>query len=160
MKFILKKIGTLIITLVIISFLSFLAFSLIPGDAAVANLGMDADEAAVEALREELGLNRPVVVQYGDWLFSALQGDFGESTQYHLPVSELVAKRLPATITLAIYSMIIITLVSFPLGMLGTKKPADPYNRHILSKGYENTLPAGRPFRLPGNRKEETNGVE
>ena len=63
MKFILKKIGTLIITLVIISFLSFLAFSLIPGDAAVANLGMDADEAAVEALREELGLNRPVIVQ-------------------------------------------------------------------------------------------------
>lgn len=123
MKFILKKIGTLIITLVIISLLSFLAFSLIPSDAAVANLGMDADEAAVEALREELGLNRPVYVQYGDWLFSALRGDFGESTQYHLPVRELVAKRLPATITLAVYSMIIITLVSFPLGMLGTKKP-------------------------------------
>ena len=123
MKFILKKIGTLIITLVIISFLSFLAFSLIPGDAAVASLGMDADEAAVEALREELGLNRPVYVQYGDWLLSAIRGDFGESTQYHLPVSELVAKRLPATITLALYSMVIITLVSFPLGMLGTKKP-------------------------------------
>ena len=123
MKFILKRIGTLIITLVIISFLSFLAFSLIPGDAAVSNLGMEADEAAVEALREELGLNRPILVQYGDWLWSAMRGDFGESTQYHLPVSELVAKRLPATITLAIYSMIIIILVSFPLGLLGTKKP-------------------------------------
>lgn len=123
MKFILKKIGTLIITLVIISFLSFLAFYLIPGDAAVANLGMDADEAAIEALREELGLNRPVYVQYSDWLWSALQGDFGESTQYHLPVSELVSKRLPATVTLAVYSMILITLVSFPIGMLGTNKP-------------------------------------
>ena len=123
MKFILKKIGTLIITLVIISFLSFLAFTLIPGDAAVASLGMDADEAAIEALREELGLNRPVVVQYGDWLFSAVRGDFGESTQYHLPVSLLVSQRLPATITLALYSMVIIILVSFPMGMLGTKKP-------------------------------------
>jgi len=123
MKFILKKIGTLIITLVIISFLSFLAFSLIPSDAAVTSLGMDADEAAIEALREELGLNRPVYVQYGDWLLSALRGDFGESTQYHLPVSELVANRLPATVTLAVYSMIIIILVSFPLGLLGTKKP-------------------------------------
>jgi len=119
----LKKIGTLIITLVIISFLSFLAFSLIPSDAAVTSLGMDADEAAIEALREELGLNRPVYVQYGDWLLSALRGDFGESTQYHLPVSELVANRLPATVTLAVYSMIIIILVSFPLGLLGTKKP-------------------------------------
>ena len=123
MKFILKKIGTLIITLVIISFLSFLAFSLIPGDAAVSNLGMDADEAAVEALREELGLNRPIYVQYGDWLWSAMRGDFGESTQYHLPVSELVAKRLPATVTLALYSMIIVVVVSFPFGMLGTNKP-------------------------------------
>ncbi len=122
MKFILKKLGTLIITLVIISFLSFLAFSLIPGDAAVANLGIDASEEAIEALREELGLNRPVYVQYADWLFSAMQGDFGESTQYHLPVSELVAKRLPATVTLALYSMVLIVLVSFPLGMIGTNK--------------------------------------
>lgn len=123
MKFILKRIGTLIITLVIISFLSFLAFSFIPGDAAVAALGMDADEAAIEALREELGLNRPVLVQYGDWLFSAVRGDFGESTQYHVPVSELVIKRLPATVTLAVYSMIMIVFVSFPFGLLGTNEP-------------------------------------
>ncbi|MBP3609639.1 MAG: ABC transporter permease [Lachnospiraceae bacterium] len=123
MKFIIKKTGSLIITLVIISFLSFLAFSLIPGDAAVASLGMDATEADINALREELGLNRPVHVQYADWLLSALQGDFGVSTQYHLPVSELVVKRLPATITLAVYSMVIIILVSFPAGLLGTRKP-------------------------------------
>ena len=123
MKFILKKIGTLIITLVIISFLSFLAFSLIPGDAAVASLGMDAEEEAIEALREELGLNRPVYVQYADWLVSALHGDFGESTQYHLPVSELVSQRLPATVTLALYSMVIIIVVSFPMGLIGTKRP-------------------------------------
>lgn len=123
MKFFLKKTGTLIITLVIISFLSFLAFSLIPGDAAVSNLGMDADEAAIEALREELGLNRPVYVQYANWLLKAVCGDFGESTQYHLPVRELVAGRLPATVTLAVYAMLFVLLFSFPLGLLGTRKP-------------------------------------
>ena len=123
MKFIAKKIGTLLITLLLISFLSFLAFSLIPGDAALSALGVDADEAAVEALREELGLNRPIPVQYGDWLLSALQGDFGESTQYHLPVKELVAQRLPVTITLAIYSMFFVVLVSFPSGLLSARKP-------------------------------------
>lgn len=122
MKFIAKKIGTLFLTLLIISFLSFLAFSLIPGDAALSALGVDADKAAVEALREELGLNRPIPVQYGDWLFSALQGDFGESTQYHLPVKELVAQRLPVTVTLAIYAMFFVVLVSFPLGLLGARK--------------------------------------
>ena len=123
MKFILKKIGTLIITLVMISFLSFLAFSLIPGDAAVASLGMEAEEEDIEALREALGLNRPLHVQYGDWLVSALHGDFGESTQYHLPVKDLVLQRLPATITLAVYSMLMILLVSFPMGLFGTGKP-------------------------------------
>lgn len=123
MKFIGKKLGTLIITLVIISFLSFLAFSFIPGDAAIASLGMDAEEEDIEALREELGLNRPILVQYKDWLLSAVQGDFGESLQYHLPVRELVAQRLPATITLALYAMVLIVFFSFPLGLLGTRKP-------------------------------------
>lgn len=123
MKFIAKKIGTLFLTLLIISFLSFLAFSLIPGDAALSSLGVDGDKEAVEALREELGLNRPIPVQYADWLFSALQGDFGESTQYHLPVKELVAQRLPVTITLAIYAMFFVILVSFPSGLLSARKP-------------------------------------
>lgn len=123
MKFIAKKIGTLLITLLIISFLSFLAFSLIPGDAALSALGVDGDKEAVEALREELGLNRSIPVQYGDWLFSALQGDFGESTQYHLPVKELVAQRLPVTITLAIYAMFFVILVSFPSGLFSARKP-------------------------------------
>ena len=123
MKFIFKKIGSLIITLVIISFLCFLVFSIIPGDAALASLGMDAEEEAIEALREELGLNRPLYIRYADWLCSALQGDFGESTQYHMPVKTLVAQRLPVTIMLAVYSMFLVVLCSFPLGLLGTKKP-------------------------------------
>ena len=123
MKFIIKKIATLLITLILISFLSFLAFSFIPGDAVLSSLGLDADEAMVEALREELGLNRPIPVQYADWLLSALQGDFGESTQYHLPVKQLVAQRLPVTITLALYSMFFVIVVSFPFGLLAAKKP-------------------------------------
>ena len=123
MKFILKKTGTLIITLVIISFLCFFAFSIIPGDAALASLGMDAEEEAIEALREELGLNRPFPVRYLDWLLSALRGDFGESTQYHMSVNTLVAQRLPVTVTLAVYAMLFVVLFSFPLGLAGTKKP-------------------------------------
>ena len=63
MRYIGKKIGSLLVTLLLISFLSFLAFSLIPGDAAVAALGMEAEEEDIDALREELGLNRPSHVQ-------------------------------------------------------------------------------------------------
>lgn len=123
MKLIAKKIGGLLVTLLLISLFSFLAFSFIPGDAALSSLGVDADEAAIEVLREELGLNRPVYVQYADWLLSALQGDFGESLQYHRPVSELVSQRLPVTITLAVYAMLLVILIAFPLGLLGTQKP-------------------------------------
>lgn len=118
-----KKIGGLLLTLLLISMLSFLAFSIIPGDAALSSLGVDAEEESLEALREELGLNRPVYERYADWLFKALRGDFGESLQYHMPVSKLVGERLPATVMLAVYAMIFVVLFSFPLGLLGTKRP-------------------------------------
>ena len=123
MKWMVKKTAGLLVTLLLVSMVSFLAFSLIPGDAALSALGVEADEAAVEALREELGLNRPVFVQYADWLISALQGEFGESGQYHLPVSVLVGQRLPVTITLAVYAMFWVSLFSVPLGLLCAKRP-------------------------------------
>lgn len=133
MKFILKKIGSLAMTLFLISLLSFLAFSLIPGDAALSSLGVDADEAAIEALREELGLNRPVYVQYADWLWSALQGDFGESLQYHVPVSEHIGQKLPVTITLAVYAMVMVCVISLPLGLLGTRRPGGAVDTAITT---------------------------
>lgn len=123
MKYIAKKIGTLIITLVVISFFSFLAFSVIPGDAALFSLGIDADDAAVEALREELGLNDPVLYRYGSWLLAAVRGDFGDSLQYYMPVKELLADKLPVTFVLALYSMGLIVIASFPLGLLGARRP-------------------------------------
>lgn len=123
MKYIAKKTGTLIITLLLISLFSFLAFSVIPGDAALSSLGMDADDAAVEALREELGLNDPVIKRYGTWLFHAVRGDFGDSLKYHMPVGELLADKLPVTFVLALYSFILIVLLSFPVGLIGTRKP-------------------------------------
>jgi peptide/nickel transport system permease protein/oligopeptide transport system permease protein len=65
MKYIIRKIASLVITLLIISFVTFLAFNVIPGDAAASKLGMDATEEQVEALREAMGLNDPFIVQYG-----------------------------------------------------------------------------------------------
>ena len=75
------------VTLLLAAFLTFLAFEVIPSDAAVANLSIDATEEEIEALREAMGLNRPLAVRYGEFLLGALRGDFGESTQYGLPVS-------------------------------------------------------------------------
>ncbi|MCI7813732.1 MAG: ABC transporter permease [Lachnospiraceae bacterium] len=117
MKYVIKKIGTLIITLLIVSFLSFLAFSIIPGDAARSKLGTEATEEQVRALQKELGLDKPVLVQYGIWLKNFVTGDMGESYSYSMPVSEMLKNKIPITIALTIMAFVIILLVSVPVGI-------------------------------------------
>ena len=122
MKYFIRKIVTLIITLLFISLLSFAAFSVIPGNAAISKLGTDATPERVAALEASMGLDKPMVVRYGNWLRDALHGDFGESYQYEgVRVSELLAQRLPTTIILALLSLVIILVLSIPLGILSAK---------------------------------------
>ncbi len=122
MKYFIRKIVTLIITLLFISMLSFAAFSVIPGNAAISKLGTDATPERVAALEASMGLDKPVIVRYGNWLKNALHGDFGESYQYEgVRVSELLAQRLPTTIILALLSFVIILVLSIPLGILSAK---------------------------------------
>ncbi len=75
-----EKTGTLIITLLIVSFLSFMAFSVIPGDAAKSKLGTEATKEQVEALQHEMGLDKPVLVRYGLWLKDFVTGDMVSPT--------------------------------------------------------------------------------
>lgn len=119
MKNLMKKVSTLIITLLLISFLSFAAFSVIPGDAALTKLGKDATEEQLMMMREEMGLNKSLPVRYANWLLDALHGDFGESYQYDdTGVSELLSTRLLVTFLLAFMSFVIIIVCSVPLGIL------------------------------------------
>ena len=117
MKYVLKKTGTLIITLLIVSFLSFLAFSVIPGDAALSKLGTEATSEQVEALQKEMGLDEPVLVRYGKWLGKFLTGDMGESFSYSMPVKDLIRDKVPVTAALTILSFLLILLLSVPLGI-------------------------------------------
>ena len=117
MKYIVKKAGTLIITLLIVSFLSFFAFSIIPGDAARSRLGTEATQEQVEALQKEMGLDKPVVVQYGNWLKNFITGDMGESYSYSMPVSDLLKDKIPITVALTLLSFFLILLISIPLGI-------------------------------------------
>lgn len=121
MRFLIKKTIALFATLLVAAFLTFLAFSVIPSDPAIAKLGMDATEEQIEAKKEELGLNRPLLVRYGEFLKNAVRGDFGESTQYRMPVGKLLSQRLGVTFGLALYSFILIFVFSFPLGILSVR---------------------------------------
>lgn len=122
MKIVVKKLITLIITLLVISFLTFTAFSVIPGDASLSKLGADASEEQIEALREEMGLNDPLPVRYGRWISGVVRGDFGDSYRYDsTTVSSLLADRLPVTVLLAGISFLIILVCSVPLGIASAR---------------------------------------
>lgn len=121
MKYVLKRIGTLIITLLIVSMLAFLAFEVIPGDPAISMLGTEATESKVQALREEMGLNRSLPVRYADWLVKFVKGDMGESYSYHTPVSEMIGDKLPITAAITIMAFFFMILLAFPTGILSAK---------------------------------------
>ena len=122
MKYIIKKLITLIITLLFITLITFTAFSVIPGDAAAARLGTNATPEQVEALREEMGLNDPLPQRYVNWLSGAIRGDFGDSYQYDTStVASLLADRLPVTGILAVLSLVIIVVIAIPLGILSAR---------------------------------------
>ena len=117
MKLVLKKTASLIITLFIVSLLAFLAFQIIPGDPTTKILGTNASPEKVASLREQLGLDRPVLIRYWEWLLSFLRGDFGTSYNYLRPVGSLLADKLPVTALLTVLSFTITAVVSIPLGI-------------------------------------------
>lgn len=129
MKYVLKKIATLIITLFIVSVLAFVSFQIIPGDVVTSILGTEATPELEQALRTELGLDKPPVVRYGNWVKDISRGDLGVSYRYSknmnsmMPVKELIGDKLPVTLFLAGISLIFTVLIAIPLGILwaGTK---------------------------------------
>ena len=131
MKYIGKKLGAMLVTLLLISFLVFLAFDMIPGDPAQARLGTEVTPERLEALREEMGLNKPLIERYLRWLVSFVQGDFGDSYKYNMPVADMISSKLPITIIMALISFIIMVVVSLPLGIYTAKNNGKRIDRVI-----------------------------
>jgi peptide/nickel transport system permease protein/oligopeptide transport system permease protein len=126
-----KKGFTLITTLLLASIFTFTAFQVIPGDSVTVALGMEATEEAIDAYREEMGLNESLPIRYVTWLSKALTGDFGTSIEYDMPVSKLISDRLPVTVWLAVLSFLFIIIISLPLGILAAKRKDRPSDRVI-----------------------------
>ncbi len=124
MNFYIRKIVSFIVTILSVALLSFIMFQVLPGDAAVARLGTEATPEAIEALRAEYGYDRPVSERFVSWLKGAVRGDFGMSMRYEgMMANELIASRLPVTLTLAGMSIVMIALVSLPIGLLCAARP-------------------------------------
>lgn len=122
MKYIIKKLGALIITLFLISFLSFFAFQIIPGDSVLVSLGTSATKEELLRIREEMGYNKSIPKRYFLWLENVIKGDFGQSSNYNMPVKELLKGRFCVTIGLGILSILLIVILALPLGIFLSKK--------------------------------------
>lgn len=123
MKYFAKKICTLIMTLFVVSVAAFIAFQIIPGDVVTSILGTEATPEREEQLRQELGLDKPPVQRYLNWITDVAGGDLGVSYRYAknmnemMPVTELIGDKLPVTLWLAALSLILIVCISIPLGV-------------------------------------------
>jgi ABC-type dipeptide/oligopeptide/nickel transport system permease component len=123
MSFIIKKLAITLTTLFLVSLLTFTAFALIPGDPALLALGVEATGEQVAALRADMGLDRSLSEQYFSWLGRFLTGNLGNSSRFRgASISGLILERLPVTFTLAVLSLLFITLISIPAVLLSVKK--------------------------------------
>ncbi|QDP40378.1 ABC transporter permease [Radiobacillus deserti] len=117
-----RRFMQLIFLLVGISFLVFMSMYLAPGDPATIIGGPTASQSDLEAIREDLGLNRPVLVQYVDYMKGVLQGDLGYSFQTNQSVSDAIITRFPNTLNLAIASMIVAVIIGVTAGIISAIK--------------------------------------
>ncbi|WP_370681199.1 ABC transporter permease [Comamonas sp. GB3 AK4-5] len=115
--FLVKRLLTLVATLLGASMVVFGVLEVLPGNAAQVLLGPDADPEAVQTMAEQLGLHQPAWQRYGDWMWGLLQGQMGDSYAYGTPVLELVLERLAVTIPLAVLAMLLTTLLALLAGV-------------------------------------------
>ena len=126
--FVLRRILATIPVLLLISVFTFFAIRLLPGDPARAILGPEADPAAVEALKEQLGWNKNIFLQYFEWLGDAITGDFGQSLRSGDSVIGLIGSRVALTVELGLIAMLIGLVVAIPLGVLAGSRPNTPFD--------------------------------
>jgi ABC-type dipeptide/oligopeptide/nickel transport system permease component len=132
MSFIGKRLIITLLTLFLVSLMTFTAFAVIPGDRALLALGIEATDEQVETLRQELGLNKSFPEQYFSWLGNFLTGNLGNSSRFRgESITGLILDRLPVTFTLAAFSLFFIVFISIPTVLLSVHKENGIFDRII-----------------------------
>lgn len=127
-RLVLRRLPAFLATLFLVSVLVFVVIRVLPGDPALIIMGTSASPEAAAALRRAMGLDRPLAVQYAEWLAGAFRGDLGRSIQYDVPVGGLILSRLRVTVPLTLLSAVFMTAVALPLGMYAAthhRRPGD-----------------------------------
>lgn len=116
-RYLLRRLIAVAATLFFVSLLVFIVVRVLPGDPALLIMGTEGSPEATARLREALGLDRPLVVQYVDWLTHAVHGDLGVSIQYDVPVGQLILSRLRVTLPLTLLAALFMVATALPLGL-------------------------------------------
>ena len=124
--YILKRLAIGLATLLVSSAVVFSVLEILPGDPARLMLGMNATEDAVAALREQMGLNQPILGRYFDWLGGLLTFDLGRSYTYSVPVAELIGERVVVSLPLALISLFLSTVIAIPVGVFAAARHGRP----------------------------------
>lgn len=122
-NFLLRRLLTTMLVMLGVSFVVFMIIHLVPGDPVRIMLGLQADQAKVEDIRHQMGFDRPLLVQYADWLWSALHGDLGQSFITGESVAKAVGQRLPATLSLALAALVVALIIALPAGTIAALNP-------------------------------------
>ena len=120
--FIVRRLIETLAVLIIVSILSFLLLHLLPGDPVASMLGSDAKPADVAQLRHELSLDKPITLQYVDWISGVLHGDLGKSINFRENVSTLIGQKLPITAYLGFLALLVSIVVGIWAGILGATR--------------------------------------
>ena len=116
LRYIFRRFVSMALSLLVASVVIFLVIEVVPGDPAVYMLGLNAEPDTVAALRRELGLEGSLTERYFDWVAGLIQGDFGTSFTYRVPVSELVGARLMVSLPLTLFALALIIAIGIPVG--------------------------------------------
>jgi peptide/nickel transport system permease protein len=138
MGLVLRRLPAMVATLLIVSFLTFLLTSLLPGDPAVQILGADNanDQNSIEVVREELRLDDPLLERYGAWLQDVLTGDLGRSFRTDQEVADAIKERLPVTLEVGGLAVLIALMLAIPLGTLSAFRAGGPADRAITGASF------------------------
>jgi peptide/nickel transport system permease protein len=139
-RFLLRRLGLALITLWVLSVLVFAGTQLLPGDVGRRVLGPFATQEAVDALNARLGTDRPVLVQYGDWIGSAVTGDLGMSISFGRPVSEMIVRSLRNSLNLATLAFLMVVPLSLVGGIVAALRRGKLTDRFITVGGLSATV--------------------
>jgi peptide/nickel transport system permease protein len=130
-QFLMRRLLVALLVAIAVSSISF-SLAYLSGDPAIAIAGSGGSAKDAELVRQLYGFDRPVIVQYADWVYKALQGDLGTSYYFSMPVREIIAERIPVTLILGTVAFLVALVIALPLGILAALKPNSLLDRIAL----------------------------